>query len=1772
MIIWKKTEQEREVSNFFFGFLMVVVKEVLSTSDYRAPLIDVEPPSKLTFLNTSGASLHCSASGNPIPDVYWIITDGTKVTDLPGLRVSMSNGTLLFPPFQSENYRQDVHSTLYRCVASNSLGKVGSRDVQVRAVIHQNYEVQVYNEFVTRGNTAILRCYIPIFIRDYVTVTTWERDDGITIVSNVANGGRFSVLSHGELHIRNTTDKDGFKGYYCRTTHTLNGESHLSQNSGKLIITEPQTNQMPRLSETRTVYSVQQGEPVELTCAAAQAYPLPTYHWYKKDGANIIPVLLNGNIIQVGGSLYIRKTSVRDGGTYVCLVKNNVGQKRMETHLTVTVPLRAKLTPERLLVNAGRSATVTCNVSGFPINTVKWVKDQRPLTPDGMKFRLLTRDSLHVSSVGREDKGIYQCYVSNKDDSAQAALELVLEETAPVLLETFIDQTLKPGPSVSLHCTATGTPLPQVTWSLDGYPVPDNDRVRVGDYVSRSGSVVSFVNISNVQVEDGGSYECIARNDVGSMRHFARLNVVGNPIVKPMPVKVIVSGENGVLQCRVAGYPIENIFWEKDGRLLPVNRRQIVFPNGTVFIQEVQKTKDDGVYTCTATSDQGNRASGDVEVKVKLKPVVLPFIFPVNIENGMKLSAVCSVAAGDPPINVSWLKDGAPLVATNDITIKTLSEDSMLLAIDKVGLQHSGDYTCVASNDAGAVNLTRPLSVHVPPSWRIEPKDASVIVGHSITLDCQADGFPPPRVRWEKAKGIAPIGYHPITTSYHYQIFENGSLTIQDVTKDDEGYYLCQATNGNGSEMSGVVTLKVHVAPKFRKRFQTQMIPKNKSATLDCSVIGDQPIKITWLRDKQPIAFDLEPRVRKSEVTSSGMLKSQVTVTSVGRSDSALYTCMATNDYGSDESNVQLIVQEPPDPPREIHAADTTSRSTRIHWDPPFSGNSPIIYYTVYWQRTRKITSSEANHRVLYNTTIPSTDISTRVNFLKPATTYEVYVTAENVIGVSGPSKKVSFTTEAETPAGPPQSIIIESVTSEALRVSWLPPLESVRNGVIQGYYVGYKKTNSSESYQYKTVEAKSNENTRIKCDLQGLRKFTFYTVVVQAFNEKGAGPRSDAIIGRTYEDVPTAPPGNVNCVPVTSQSITVTWTSPPETSINGKLKGYKVFCRPATLFYEGLVSPFVVKDDTTTTTLYDLEKYTNYSLAVVAFTREGEGVASQPVYCRTLSDVPSAPADIKAIPMLSNGILVSWRRPAQPNGVIQQYTLYKRWLSQGRQDTISNRVEPSETHFEVLNLENNKRYEFWVTASTVIGEGESTRVLSQRTSETIPARIASFPEHVTVSSGSEVHLPCLAVGIPTPYREWTFSLISLHFLISNIFLLIYILQTPTGLPAPTDLTIGRATSSSIQMSWNMDLRFKPALTEYLLRYKRDFGQWEIQKIPPSATSFTLNNLSCGTRYFIQLVAIGMEGEGNPSNVLSTRTEGGAPSPPSREIFIVSNSTYVTLHMNAWDSGGCPITSFIIRYKRIYTNDWKMTTTDIGRHLDHVTLQELTPGTWYNLRITAHNSAGSSVKEYSFSTLTSDGATIAPVAIGGYLRPDKPWEELNIIIPIVAAAIALTVVLGVAICVCVKRRQSDEMYERNRLNSRAPVMMLRGSQKKVQDQVQYQEVATYQRAPKIQRSARNEPALERDQVLPLPDDHDHSTGYEDDLAPYATFRLPGCDSDTESSQGTVRELQTFGNQYQQSFVDPPAQYDVLFHVGLKNDMLYYFYFFFENSTLALTTF
>ena len=52
----------------------------------------------------------------------------------------------------------------------------------------------------------------------------------------------------------------------------------------------------------------------------------------------------------------------------------------------------------------------------------------------------------------------------------------MLSDARPTLLYSFIDQTLQPGPWVSLKCSADGSPTPEIKWTVNGFNLPMNER------------------------------------------------------------------------------------------------------------------------------------------------------------------------------------------------------------------------------------------------------------------------------------------------------------------------------------------------------------------------------------------------------------------------------------------------------------------------------------------------------------------------------------------------------------------------------------------------------------------------------------------------------------------------------------------------------------------------------------------------------------------------------------------------------------------------------------------------------------------------------------------------------------------------------------------------------------------------------------------------------------------------------------------------------------------------------------------------------------------------------------------------------------------------------------------------------------------------------------------------------------------------------------------------------------------------------------------------
>ena len=82
----------------------------------------------------------------------------------------------------------------------------------------------------------------------------------------------------------------------------------------------------------------------------------------------------------------------------------------------------------------------------------------------------------------------------------------------------------------------------------------------------------------------------------------------------------------------------------------------------------------------------------------------------------------------------------------------------------------------------------------------------------------------------------------------------------------------------------------------------------------------------------------------------------------------------------------------------------------------------------------------------------------------------------------------------------------------------------------------------------------------------------------------------------------------------------------------------------------------------------------------------------------------------VKALLMTPDSILVSWKPPESPNGLVNQYTVY---IQEGTEDARSQKVASYQLNYEASGLKKKERYNFWVTASTSVGEGEQSKTVT---------------------------------------------------------------------------------------------------------------------------------------------------------------------------------------------------------------------------------------------------------------------------------------------------------------------------------------------------------------------------------------------------------------------------------------------------------------------------
>lgn len=108
----------------------------------------------------------------------------------------------------------------------------------------------------------------------------------------------------------------------------------------------------------------------------------------------------------------------------------------------------------------------------------------------------------------------------------------------------------------------------------------------------------------------------------------------------------------------------------------------------------------------------------------------------------------------------------------------------------------------------------------VPPRISSQTQKYLAPVDSSVTLQCQANGSPPPSVAWHKDG-------QPLNESVRQRVLGSGSLQIAFIQPSDTGRYTCTAANAAG-------TVSLEMSLTVQSKFQSLNCLNHRNEDIKC--------------------------------------------------------------------------------------------------------------------------------------------------------------------------------------------------------------------------------------------------------------------------------------------------------------------------------------------------------------------------------------------------------------------------------------------------------------------------------------------------------------------------------------------------------------------------------------------------------------------------------------------------------------------------------------------------------------------------------------------------------------------------------------------------------------------------------------------------------------------------------------------------------------------------------------------------------------------------
>ncbi|XP_037936021.1 fasciclin-2 isoform X6 [Teleopsis dalmanni] len=444
-------------------------------------------------------------------------------------------------------------------------------------------------------------------------------------------------------------------------------------------------------------------------------------------------------------ALMISALSVEMEGKYYCTA-SYANTELLETSVIIKTYVAITWTnaPESQYPILGEDYIVKCEVKADPNPTIDWLRNGDPVR-SGDKYVVQTHGLL-IRNVQESDDGTYTCRAAVIETGELLERTIRVEVyIRPVI--TYLPNTLEAveGKSFATNCTATGKPVPEISWIKDAAQqnVATADRFQVN-------ALTGLLNINSVSQDDYGTYTCIAKNDAGVVDQKTKLNVLVRPQVYELYNVTGVSQKEVAITCRSKGRPAPAITfrrWGSEEEYAPgtqVDDERIILEQhfdeergestGTLRIARAMRT-DDGLYQCIARN-KGDTAYKTGHITIEFPPdfTHMKELPPVFSWEERKANLSC-LAMGIPNATIEWRWNGRPIKDAYDKNLVIVGTGPRSdLIVHPVARHYYSVYKCIATNIHGTAEQDIQLKEARIPGF-VEAATPRQITATTITFD-----------------------------------------------------------------------------------------------------------------------------------------------------------------------------------------------------------------------------------------------------------------------------------------------------------------------------------------------------------------------------------------------------------------------------------------------------------------------------------------------------------------------------------------------------------------------------------------------------------------------------------------------------------------------------------------------------------------------------------------------------------------------------------------------------------------------------------------------------------------------------------------------------------------------------------------------------------------------------------------------------------------------------------------------------------------------------